>query len=156
MSDLLKDHQDEYAKIVGFDKALPDAWEADLQKIDAEEASMADRVSAMNPLYTLSGHYDGYGKAAVAPYWRINSGLAQTNAAICGELNLALALKQYDGVQSVAYQPVWGCGFELAERSGDAQDNLVAWILSCCPQVENAGADESADQSDEDSDGSAS
>lgn len=156
VSDLLKDHQDEYAKIVGFDKALPDAWEADLQKIDAEEASMADRVSAMNPLYTLSGHYDGYGKAAVAPYWRINSGLAQTNAAICGELNLALALKQYDGVQSVAYQPVWGCGFELAERSGDAQDNLVAWILSCCPQVENAGADESADQSDEDSDGSAS
>jgi hypothetical protein len=103
-------------------------------KKDSLEAGMADRVNAMNPLYHLSGHYAGYGAAAVAPNWRINSGLFQSNVSMTCEANLALALSHFDGVQKVDFTEVWGKGFELAEREGDAQSNFVAWVVSCCPE----------------------
>ena len=85
----------------------------------------------MNPLYHICGSYEGFGQAKVAPHWRINTGLFQTESALCGELNLARALSAYDGVRDVAFTPVWGRGYELAEASGDPQDRLVAWVLSC-------------------------
>lgn len=133
MGQLLKDRQDGYAAAEGFDAAYAKAWEEDLSKLDSLESSMEERLNAMNPLYVLSGRYGGFGSASVAPHWRISSGLFQTESALTGELNLALALRHYDSVQDVSYQTVWGRGFELAEREGDPQDNLVGWIVSCCP-----------------------
>ena len=85
-----------------------------------------------NPLYFLSGHYGGYGSATVAKHWRINSGLFQTDTSLCTEMNLALALNHYDGIASVAFTPVWGQGHTLAEVSGSAEENLLAWIAECC------------------------
>ena len=93
---------------------------------------MITRMRMFNPLYYVSGTYDGYGTAAVAPHWRINSGIFQTDTALCTELNLSLALKHYDGVADVAFTPVWGQGHELAEESGTAEENLVAWMIACC------------------------
>ena len=93
---------------------------------------MADRVAMMNPLYWLSGHYEGYGQADVAAHWRINEGLFDTDASPCAALNMSLALGKYDGVADVAYTPVWGQGHVLAERSGSAVSNLVQWVNSCC------------------------
>ena len=39
-----------------------------------------------------------------------------------------------DILADVAFEEVWEAGFGLAERSGDPEDNLVAWICSCCPE----------------------
>ncbi len=138
VADLLSQHQDAYAAAQGFDQKYVTEWNDDLAKKDAEDSSMADRVNAMNPLYNLSGHYEGYGKAAVAPHWRINSGLFSSISSLTGELNLALALQHYDGVQDVSFQPVWGRGFELAELQGDPQDNLIAWVVGCCPAEDSS------------------
>ncbi|OFK23313.1 subtype A tannase [Olsenella sp. HMSC062G07] len=132
---LLSAHHDSYAAAEGYEARYADDWDGDLAKKDAFDVSMTERVNAMNPLYTLSGRYDGYGKAKVAPHWRINSGLFQTEMAITAELNLALALDHYQGVSDVSYTPVWGRGFELAERDGDAQDKLVEWVVARCPQA---------------------
>ena len=48
-----------------------------------------------NPLYYFSGYYDGYQKSAVADYWRIRTGIAQSDTSLTTEVNLALALKNY-------------------------------------------------------------
>lgn len=100
--------------------------------MDALDTSMADRVNMMNPLYWLSGAYDGYGQATVAAHWRVNTGVFDTDVAPCGAANLALALGKYDGVQGVSYTPVWGQGHVLAERSGSPVGNLLAWVVACC------------------------
>ena len=131
IADLLAKNQVSYATHEGWDGSYVSSWSADVVKKDALDVSMADRVQSMNPLYHLCGSYEGFGKAKVAPHWRINTGLFQTEAALCGELNLARALAGYDGVKDVAFTPVWGRGYELAEVSGDPQDKLVAWVLSC-------------------------
>ncbi len=132
MGDLLDTRQDAYAQAQGFDASYVSKWKDDLAKADSLESTQGMRVAAMNPLYTLSGHYEGFGTAKVAPHWRINSGIFQKATSLTTELNLALALKHYDGVSDVAFEPVWNKGFELAEREGDAQDNLIAWVSSVC------------------------
>ena len=71
---------------------------------------------------------------AIAPHWRINSGLFQADSTLVSEMNLVCALQACDAVADVAFEEVWEAGFGLAERSGDPEDNLVAWICSCCPE----------------------
>ena len=132
ISELLTANQDSYAEGEGWDAAYVTDWSNDLVRKDSLDDDMATRVKMFNPLYFLSGAYDGYGKASVAPHWRINSGVFQTDTSLCSETNLALALNHYDGVEDVAFTPVWGQGHVLAERTGTAQDNLIEWVLGCC------------------------
>ena len=96
------------------------------------ETDMAARVAMMNPLFWLSGHYAGYGQASVAPHWRVNEGLFDTDAPLGSAANIVFALRKYDGVADVSYTPVWGQGHVLAERTGSATSNLVEWVVSCC------------------------
>lgn len=97
---------------------------------------MATRVAMMNPLFWLSGHYEGYGQASVAPHWRVNEGLFDTDTSLCTAANIVYALRKYDGVTDVAHTPVWGQGHVLAERSGSATANLIEWVTSCCTAAE--------------------
>lgn len=129
---LVKANADAYAALADWQPDYETAWEDDLEKVDSLKTGMADRVAMMNPLYWLSGHYEGYGQADVAAHWRINEGLFDTDASPCAALNMSLALGKYDGVADVAYTPVWGQGHVLAERSGSAVSNLVQWVNSCC------------------------
>ena len=123
---------DVYASLAGWEAEYATDWEADLKKEDSLKTSMAERVDMMNPLYWLSGAYEGYGQATVASHWRINEGLFDTSVSPCCAMNLALALGKYDGVSDVAYTPVWGQGHVLAERSGSAVGNLMDWVVACC------------------------
>ncbi|OUO33735.1 subtype A tannase [Olsenella sp. An290] len=134
--DLVEQNVDAYAALEGWDPSFETSWVDDLEKVDALETDMVTRVALMNPLFWLSGHYEGYGQATVAPHWRINEGLFDTDTAPCGALNLTLALRKYDGVADVAYTPVWGQGHVLAERSGTATANLLGWVTSCCATVQ--------------------
>lgn len=121
-----------YASCEGWDEEYETAWEDDLEKVDALETGMAERVSLMEPLTWLSGHYEAYGQSTVAPHWRVNEGLFDTDVSLCAAANLVLALRKYDGVTDVEHTPVWGRGHVLAERSGAAANNLIEWVVSCC------------------------
>ena len=131
---LVEKNLDAYSACEDWDDEFELAWQGDLEKVDSLETDMATRVAMMNPLYWLSGHYEGYGQASVAPHWRINEGLFYTDAALVTAPNIVLALRKYDGVADVAHTPVWGQGHVLAERSGSATTNLIAWVTSCCDQ----------------------
>lgn len=132
VSDTVSANADSYAAATGWDSAYVTDWSGDLEQQDSLGTDMATRMNMFNPLYTLSGAYAGYGQATVAPHWRINSGLFQTDTSLCTEANLALALSHYDGVSDVAFTPVWGQGHVLAEETGTAEENLIAWVASCC------------------------
>ena len=139
VSSLVSANQDRYATAAGWDAKYVTEWAEDITKKDDLDQDMSTRVNAMNPLYHLSGHYAGFGTATVAPHWRINSGLFQATTPLTAEANLALALRHYDGVQDVDFNEVWGKGYELAEREGDAQSNFVSWVVSCCSAPEESG-----------------
>lgn len=133
-ADLVRSNIDAYSECEGWDDEFELAWEEDLEKVDSLETDMSTRVAMMNPLHWLSGHYDGYGQATVAPHWRINEGLFDTDAPLCTAANIVFALRKYDGVADVEHTPVWGQGHVLAERSGSATANLLSWVASCCSE----------------------
>lgn len=101
----------------------------DMSRVDALGHSVADRVKMYSPLYYLLASSEGYQSANVAKYFRINTGLWQGDTAVNTEANLALALENYGA--SVDYSFVWGQGHTMAERSGDATSNFIAWVNSC-------------------------
>ena len=134
VNDQVDANRDAYAKGKGWNSAYVKDWAEDLAAVDALQTNMETRMNMFNPLYFLSGKYEGFGTAEVAKHWRVNSGLFQTDTSFCTEMNLALALKHYEGVSSVAFTPVWGQGHTLAEVSGIAEDNLISWIGECCKE----------------------
>jgi hypothetical protein len=123
---------DAYASLEGWDESYATAWQDDLEKTDSLDTDIPTRVSMVNPLYFLSGTYGGYGTGSVAPHWRVNEGVFDTSTSLATSANLVLALRHFSGVEDVAYEPVWGQGHVMAERSGTASDNLLSWIASCC------------------------
>lgn len=121
LADILKNLNSSYA----------DAYSEDLAKTDSEGNSVETRLNMYTPLYYLLDSYDGYGTSTVAKYWRIRTGLFQSDTALTTEVNLALALENYDGVESVDFETVWGEGHTMAERSGNSTDNFISWIEEC-------------------------
>jgi hypothetical protein len=67
-----------------------------------------------------------------APHWRIRTGIEQGDTASATEINLALALQQAAGVESVDFETVWGQGHTTAERTGDSTSNFISWVQNCC------------------------
>lgn len=92
-----------------------ESYASDLQKTDALGNTVAYRLNMYNPMYYLEDFYDGYQTAKVASYWRIRTGINQSDTALCTEINLALALQNY-GVD-VDFATVWGQGHVEAERT---------------------------------------
>jgi len=148
---LIEEKRDGYAAASGWSDDMATKWKSDMDLKDGLDVSLADRVNMMSPLYFLSGHYGGYGKAKVAPNWRINTGLFQNMTDLCMEANLVLALGHYEGVSEVSFTPVWGKGRELAEREGNAEENFVSWVKSCCPagSNEDTTSEETTDSANE-------
>ena len=102
----------------------------DLERVDALGNTVAGRLNMYKPLYYLSQHYDGHKTSTVAPYWRIRTGINQSDTALSTEVNLALALRAY-GVE-VDFETVWGQGHVEAERWGDSTSNFIQWVHECC------------------------
>lgn len=128
LAGLLASNQQKYAAASGWDAAYVDAYAADLQAVDKLGSGIQSRVDMYNPMYYLLPAYKGYQTAAVAKYWRINTGIMQGDTATTVEMNLALALQSYDGVEDVQFTTVWGQGHTMAERSGTSTDNFIAWV----------------------------
>ena len=92
---------------------------ADLARTDALGSSVAVRVSMYTPLYYLLPSEAGYRTSKAAKYWRIRSGINQSDTALSTEVNLALALARYPGVEELDFATVWGQGHTEAEHSGN-------------------------------------
>ena len=108
-------------------------YNADLQKTDAVGNTVEQRVELYAPLSFLMPGRQGYGTANVAKYWRIRTGIEQTNTSVTTEANLALALEHCDGVESVDFETVWAQDHTQAERTGPstAAENFIGWVKSC-------------------------
>lgn len=104
---------------------------SDLEKEDDQENKVNVRLNMYTPLYYLLESKKGYQTSSVAPYWRIRTGIAQGDCALSTEMNLALALLQYEGVESVDFETIWGAGHTMAERTGNSTDNFISWVNEC-------------------------
>ncbi|KJZ93147.1 MULTISPECIES: hypothetical protein [Clostridium] len=67
----------------------------------------------------------------MAKYWRIRTGINQTDTALTVETNLKLALQNYDGVESVDFATVWGQPHTTAECTGNSTDKFISWVDEC-------------------------
>lgn len=143
VADVLSSRSDAYAQATGWDSKLPGDWAADLAKTDALETSIDVRRNMYDPLYFVSGAAEGFGSAKVAAHWRINVGMSQPSVPLSSSVNLALALKRYDGVADVAFTPVWGQGRVLAEvGTADAAGAFVGWLGTLFPAGQDAAQTE--------------
>lgn len=106
-------------------------FEEDLQKTDAVGYTVEQRLNMYTPLYYLLESEAGYETSTPAKHWRIRSGIAQSDTSLTTEVNLALALQNYDGVESVDFATVWGQQHVKAERTGDSTANFIMWVNEC-------------------------
>lgn len=125
-----------------FDSALADIlnsigssyasdYSEDLSKTDSVGNTVDTRLNMYTPLYYLLESSEGYGTSTVAKYWRIRTGIAQSDCALSTEMNLALALENTEGVEDVDFETVWGAGHTEAERTGDSTTNFIEWVNEC-------------------------
>ena len=108
-----------------------DSYAADLTKTDSAGNTVDIRLNMYTPLYYLLESEEGFGSSSVAKYWRIRTGIAQGDCALSTEVDLALALQNYEGVGSVDFETIWGAGHTQAERSGNSTDNFITWVSDC-------------------------
>lgn len=101
----------------------------DLSKVDSVGHTVDYRLNMYSPMYYLLSSSDGYQTSTVAKYFRINTGLWQSDTAVNTEANLVLALQNYGS--DVDYSFVWGQEHTMAERSGDSTSNFIAWVNEC-------------------------
>lgn len=114
-----------------LDNSYVSDFEEDLQKTDIIGYTVAQRLNMYTPLYYLLESEDGYRSSTPAKHWRIRTGIAQSDTSLTTEINLALALRNYDGVESVDFETVWGQKHVKAERTGNSTTNFIAWVNEC-------------------------
>lgn len=129
LADLLAANQQTYATYSDWDTSYVDAYSSDLQTLDKLGNGIQYRQNMYNPMYYLLPYYEGYQTSTPATYWRIRTGIEQGDTATTVEMNLALALENYDGVDSVDFTTVWNQGHTMAERSGDSTTNFINWVI---------------------------
>ena len=129
--DVLKANASQYAKYSDYQSSYLSAFKKDLARTDSVGTSMSDRVNMYTPLYYLSDYYKGYKTSTVAKYWRIRTGINQSDTSLTTEENLKLALENYSGVKDVDFATVWGLAHTTAERTGSATTNFIAWVKKC-------------------------
>ena len=104
-------------------------FEEDLSQKDELGHTVDYRLNMYSPLYYLLSSSEGYGTSNVAKYFRINTGLWQSDTAVNTEANLVLALQNYGS--EVDYSFVWGQEHTTAERDGDSTTNFIEWVNAC-------------------------
>ena len=123
---LLNENNDTYSDQSDYNKEYPTEYKNDLDFIDSLNIDIQTRVNMYNPMYYLIDYYEGYQKSDVADYFRINTGIAQSDTGNVVEMNLYLALLNYG--KNVEFTTVWEKQHVEAERTGDATTNFISWI----------------------------
>lgn len=126
LADLLAKNQAKYAAYSDWNVSYVDAYATDLKAVDKLGNGIQYRQDMYNPMYYLLSYYEGYQTSTVAQHWRIHTGIEQGDTATTVEMNLALALENY--ANDVEFTTVWNQGHTMAERTGNATDNFIAWV----------------------------
>ena len=126
MSTLLNNNKGKYADKPDWDPNYPIDYLYDISDKDSMNTNMTSRVDMYNPMYYLINYYSGYKSSDVADYFRINTGLFQSDTGNVVEMNLYLALKNYG--KNVEFTTVWEKEHVEAERKGDSTDNFISWV----------------------------
>ena len=126
MSTLLNNYKEKYADKPDWDPNYPNDYLYDISDKDSMNTNMTSRVDMYNPMYYLINYYSGYKSSDVADYFRINTGLFQSDTGNVVEMNLYLALKNYG--KNVEFTTVWEKEHVEAERKGDSTDNFISWV----------------------------
>lgn len=146
MAQLMADNAERYSAAAGWDANVIPAYAVANTLTDKLGKSIQYRQNAYNPMYYLSPAYEGYQKSTLAKYWRIRSGLKQSDTALTTEVNIALCLAQFENV-ALDFETVWDQPHVEAERSGDSTGNFIRWVYDCLgnpctPQPRNSGTGE--------------
>ena len=126
MSTLLNAKKSDYESLTNWNANYPDDYTNALSITDHLGKTIEERVNMYNPMYYLNEYYAGYNSADVADYFRINTGITQSDTSNVVEINLYLALLNYG--KNAEFTTVWNQGHTEAERTGSAEDNFISWI----------------------------
>ncbi len=118
-----------YEILAALGSEYADAYAEDLTDTDALGHTVQERLNMYSPLYYLLASSEGYQTSTVAQYFRIRTGISQSDTSVTTELNLAQALEN-EGVE-VDFAAVWGQEHTKAETSGDSTTNFISWIHEC-------------------------
>ena len=120
------------------------SFTADLASTNVDVAgnNVEKRLMLYSPLYYLinnTTYYNGGGTESsdVASFWRIRSGINQSDTPLNTEINLALALKNDTAVKDVDFATIWGQAHVLAEDFGESNStaNFIAWVKKCTASI---------------------
>ena len=124
--DLLKTNNSKYSSKSNWNENYSNDYLNDLNEKDSLGNDMTYRLNMYNPMYYLCDYYEGYKKSDVADYFRINTGIFQSDTGNVVEMNLYLALINYG--KNVSFTTVWEQQHIKAERKGDSDTNFINWI----------------------------
>lgn len=124
-------HFDEVLYEIVKGSEYEDEMKEDLEKLDSLGYSISTRVKMFSPLYYLLETSEGYNTSTVSTYWRIRTGIEQSDTSLCTEINLALALNMYGS--DVDFETVWEQGHTQAERTGKGTTNFIDWVEEIFP-----------------------
>ncbi len=124
--DLLNTNSSKYSSKSDWKANYPTDYLNDIKEQDSLGNDMTYRLNMYNPMYFLSNYYEGYKKSDVADYFRINTGIFQSDTGNVVEINLYLALLNYG--KNVKFTTVWEQQHVKAERVGDSDTNFINWI----------------------------
>ncbi|MCD8075909.1 MAG: leucine-rich repeat domain-containing protein [Lachnospiraceae bacterium] len=118
--------------------AYATAYQSDYESYTASSLlnySSQYRQNMYNPMYYLCQDYSGYGTSTPASYWRINTGITQSDTSLTVEMNLYLSLLEdvaAGTVKDVDFSMLWAQGHTTAERAGaDSDASFISWINTC-------------------------
>ena len=123
MNDLLNTNSYKYTGKSDFKYNYPTDYSGDIDSLDTLYNNVLYRLNMYNPMYYINTQYIGYKKSDVADYFRINTGIFQSDTSNVVEINLYLALINYG--KKVNFTTVWEQYHTKAERTGDSDANFI-------------------------------
>ena len=123
---LLNSNKEKYSQKSNWNSDYPDNYYNDFDDTDSVGNDVLYRQNMYNPMYYLSNYYPGYKTSDVADYFRINTGIFQSDTGNVVEMDLYLALINYG--KNVDFTTVWEQKHVKAERTGDSDTNFINWI----------------------------
>ena len=135
MYNLLNNNKEKYQTKSDWKDSYPDDYLNDFDDKDSLQSEISYRLNMYNPMYYLISYYQGFNTSDVADYFRINSGIFQSDTGNVVEMNLYLALINYG--KNVSFTTLWEQQHIKAERKGDSDTNFINWIA----EIENVNDD---------------
>lgn len=108
----------------------------DFVATDRLGVTVAQRRNMYSPIYYMSPSSLGFRSSNVAEFWRIRSGINQTETALTTEVNLYLIAARYPGVKNADFKAIWAKNHVMAEERGIKPDDaFINWVTETLNNV---------------------